>query len=321
MKRPFTHFSIAAALFLAGALAPSPLVAQDKKPEEQKGQPAQDEVRDVEEVTAYMAWYGASKAGDTAKALVAAKDYLAKYPSGQNAEFVKKWLDGQKWGGFNEAVKKKDMAEVVRIGREHQSEDASFAYWTAWYLRQNELLTAGEPAHAKEAEEFTRAALEFVEKGGVATGIEAAKFDKSANLAWLHQNLALLAAKSGKPEEALEHYDKSSQLAPADAAIMARNQLGCGSLHKELYDQAVTKYKTLAGAAAAASPSPEAQAAIDTANKHADAAIECWAKFLGGSSGSPALRQKIEAAIGALWTYRHPDQPDGWKALVQKTGA
>lgn len=316
MKRLLPSFVTAAALLLACGLAPSSLLGQEQKTEQKA-----DDVRDVEEVTAYMAWYGASQAGDVAKALAAARDYLAKYPNGENAEFVKKWMAGQVWGGFNAAVQKKDMNEVVRIAREKMAEDESFAYWAAWYLRQNELLGSGEAVHAKDADEFSRKALEFVEKGGVATGIEAAKFDKAANVAWLHQNLALVAAKDGRHTEALEHYAKSSQAAPGDAAINARNHLGCGTIHKDLYDAAVAKYKALPAPAAGASPSPEAQAAIDTANRHADDAIQCWAKFLALNTGSPALRTRIETAIGALWTYRHPDQPDGWKALAQKGGA
>lgn len=304
------QFPTAAALILACALAPAPILGQEQKA---------DEVRDADEVAAYMAWYGANTAGDTAKAMAAAKEYLEKYPKGENVAFVRKWLAGVQWQGFNEAVKKKDMAELVRIARERLGEDPSFAYWAAWYLRQNELLVSAAAAHAKEAEELSRVALEFVEKGGVATGIEQAKFDKSANLAWLHQNLALVAAKAGRRNEALEHYEKSSQLAPADAALNARNQLGCGSLHKDLYDEAVAKYQALPAAdRAPEKPAPAAQEAIDAANGHADSAIQCWARFLSGKSGSPELRARIEAAVGALWSYRHPEQPDGWKALVQK---
>lgn len=285
-------------LSLACALSPRPLLAQA-----------------ADEPSVYAAWYAASQGGDAASALAAAKDYLAKFPDGANAGYVKKWMASQQWKGFNEAVQKKDMNAMIAAGRENLAADASFAYWMAWYLRQNELLSAGDPAHAKEAEEFSKAAIEFVERGGVATGIDAAKWNKDANLAWLHQNLALLAAKDGRAEEAFRHYETSSKLAPGDAALNARNHLGCGSLNKSLYDDAVAKFKALPDAEKGG---PSAQAAIETANKHADAAIQCWARFLGTGTGSPDLRSKIEAAIGALWAYRHPDQPEGWKALVQK---
>src|SRR5512138_1284621 len=51
---------------------------------------AQEVVQD--EGSAYRAWHDASQAGDNAKALAAAKEYVAKYPSGQYADFVKKWM-------------------------------------------------------------------------------------------------------------------------------------------------------------------------------------------------------------------------------------
>ena len=52
---------------------------------------AQEVVQD--EGAAYRAWYEANKAGDSAKTLAAAKDYLAKYPTGQYAESTQE-VDG-----------------------------------------------------------------------------------------------------------------------------------------------------------------------------------------------------------------------------------
>lgn len=308
MKRTLWPFTTAAAVLLSWALVPAaPVHAQDAA-----------ETQNADEVAAYMAWYGASTSGETDKALAAAREYLEKFPEGQNAGYVRKWLSGIQWQPFNEAIKQKDMAEMIRLGRAGLADDASFAYWMAFYLRQNELLGSADAVHMKEAEEFSRQALDFVDKGGVPTGIDAAKFDKDANLAWLHQNLALVAAKSGRPDEALEQYATSSKLGAGDAAITARNQIGCASLHKDLYEQAVEKYKALPEAERdPASPSEAATAAIDTANRHADGAIECWAAFLSGGSGSPELRSRIETAIAALWAYRHPDEPEGWKTLVK----
>ena len=52
---------------------------------------AQEVVQD--EGAAYRAFHEASQAGDTAKAIEAAKAYLEKYPSGQYADFITKWHD------------------------------------------------------------------------------------------------------------------------------------------------------------------------------------------------------------------------------------
>jgi tetratricopeptide (TPR) repeat protein len=282
----------------------------------------------VEEVTAYGAFHAAQTAGDTAKAAELARAYLQKFPKGQYAEYLGKFLGTARWQQFNEAIKKKDMAGMITVGREGLAQDAgdvNYLYWMAVNLRQNELLGAGEAAHAKEAEEFTLKAIERVEAGGVPVGVDPAKFDKNGSLGLFQQSLALLAAKRGDTAKALEHYQKSSALAPKDIAINARNYLGCGTVHKSAYDQAVEKYQALPEAARTSDPpAAEAAAAVDVANKEADAAIDCWARFLAVTAANPSdTRTKVEQALGALYQYRHPDQPQGYQALVEKykTGA
>ena len=281
----------------------------------------------VDEVAAYQAWYLANAAGETAKATEAARAYVEKFPAGEHAEYLRKWLAGAQWGAFNEAIKKKDMAEMVRLGDERLAQDPkdlAALYWMALNLRQNELLSTAEAVHAEKAGDFSKRAIELIEAGGVPAGVDPAKWNKDANLAWLHQNVALVAAKAGHTEEALARYEKSSALAPKEVAIQARNSLGCGSLHKELYDKSVAAYQALPEAERTGdAPSEAAKAAVDTANTHADAAIECWARFLGvmGTSGSAELRSRIESTLSALYQYRHPEEPEGYKALVEKYAA
>jgi len=277
----------------------------------------------VEEVTAYGAFHAAQTAGDTAKAAELARAYLEKFPQGQYAEFLTKWLTGARWARFNEAIKKKDMAAMVTVGREGLAQDPAdlnYLYWMALNLRQNELLGAGADPHADAAAEFSRKAIERIEAGAVPVGVDAAKWNKDANLAWLHQNLALIAAKQGKTEDALAAYEKSSALAGSDVALNARNTLGCGTLHKTKYDQAVAQYQALPEASRTSDPpAAEATAAIDLANREADAAIECWARFMAVTAASPSeVRTKVEQALAALYQYRHPDQPQGYQALVEK---
>jgi tetratricopeptide (TPR) repeat protein len=283
---------------------------------------AQEEAN-LEEVTAYTAFHAAQTAGDAAKATELARAYLEKFPKGQYAEALTKWLGGARWARFNEAIKKKDMAGMVTIGREALAQDpadVNYLYWMAVNLRTNELLGGGDAANAEAAAEFSRKAIERIEAGGVPVGVDAAKWNKDAVLAVLHQNLALVAAKQGKGDEALQHYQKSSALAPKDVALNARNTLGCGTLHKAKYDQAVAKYQALPEAGRTSDPpAAEATAAIDLANREADAAIECWARFLAVTAANPSeTRNKVEQALGALYQYRHPDQPQGYQALVEK---
>jgi tetratricopeptide (TPR) repeat protein len=296
-------------LMLAAAwLAAGPLWAQQEA--------------NIEEVTAYTAFHAAQTAGDAAKATELARAYLEKFPKGQYAEALTKWLGGARWARFNEAIKKKDMAGMVTVGREALAQDPAdinYLYWMAVNLRQNELLGGGD-ANAAAAAEFSRAAIERIEAGAVPVGVDAAKWNKDAVLAVLHQNLALVAARQDKADEALQHYEKSSALAPRDVAINARNTLGCGTLHKSKYDDAVARYQALPEAARTSDPpSADATAAVDLANKEADAAIQCWARFLAVTAANPSeTRNKVEQALAALYQYRHPDQPQGYQALVEK---
>jgi tetratricopeptide (TPR) repeat protein len=283
---------------------------------------AQEEAN-LEEVTAYTAFHAAQTAGDTAKATELARAYLEKFPKGQYADALTKWMGAARWGRFNEAIKKKDMAGMVTIGREGLAQDPNdinYLYWMAVNLRTNELLGGGSAANVDAAAEFSRKAIERIEAGAVPIGVDAAKWNKDATLAVLHQNLALVAAKQDKVEEALQEYEKSTALAPKDLAINARNTLGCGTLHKSAYDDAVQKYQALPEASRTSDPpAAEATAAIDLANKEADAAIDCWARFLAVTAANPSeTRNKVEQALGALYQYRHPDQPQGYQAIVEK---
>lgn len=276
-----------------------------------------------EEASAYQAWFAADAAKDLPKGADLAQAYLDQYPKGKYADYLGKWLTETRWTLFNEAIKKKDMAEMVRIGEarlKRDAKDLTYLYWMSLNLRQHELL-AGKADHSKEAADYSKRALELIESGAKPLGVDAAKWNKDANLAWLHQNLALLAAEAGNKDDALKEYETASGLAPKDVAIQARGALGCGGIYKDEYDEAVAKYQALPEAErSAASPSPEAKQLIDDANANADKAIDCWARFLGVTKGtaSEAVRSKMEATLAAMYKYRHPEEPEGYKALVEK---
>lgn len=278
----------------------------------------------LEEATAYQAWFVANAANDVAKASELAQAYLGQFPKGQYADYLGKWLVGAHWNLFNAAIKNKDMAEMVRLGEvrlKQDPKDLTYLYWMALNLRQNELLGSGETTHSKQAADFSMRAIASIEGGGQPAGVDASKWNKDANLAWLHQNLALIATTAGDKDEALKQYEQSSALAPSEIAIQARNTLGCGSIYKDKYDEAVAKYQALPEAERSPeSPSPTASQLIEQANQDADRAIDSWAHFLGVTKGTAAeaVRTKMEATLAAFYKYRHPDEPEGYKALVEK---
>ena len=286
--------------------------------------PAAAQEASLEEASAYQAWFAANAANSLPKAVELAQTYLETFSNGQYAEYLGKWLTGTRWNLFNEAIKKKDMAEMVGLGEsrlKQDPKDLTHLYWMALNLRQHELLGPADVAHAKEASDFSSRAIALIDAGGQPAGIDAAKWNKDANLAWLHQSLALLAAREGNKDEALKQYELSSTLAPNDVGIQARNTLGCGSIHKSRYDEAVGRYQALPEAERSAeSRSAVATQLIGEANANADKAIDSWARFLGVTKGaaSEAVRSKMEATLAALHKYRHPDEPEGYKALIEK---
>src|SRR5512138_1893367 len=79
---------------------------------------AQEVVQD--EGSAYRAWHDASQKGDVDQAIEAAKAYLEKYPTGQYADFLKKWLadPALKMARLEAAIKAKRTSDMIAIGRE-----------------------------------------------------------------------------------------------------------------------------------------------------------------------------------------------------------
>ena len=305
---------LAAALFVAGA---GRATAQDE--------PA------LEEAAAYGAWYQANEAKDVAKAYELAREYVQKFPKGQYAEFLTKWVAGARGALFNQALQKKDMAAMLKLGQERLAEDPDdLAYLVslALNLRRYELFAS--PAnftHAAEAADFSKRAIALIEAGKVPGGADPAKWNKNDALGWLHQNLAAIAYKDEKKDDALAAFQKSTEADKDNAGLVAYNLLYAGFIHKDRYDAAVKQYQELPEAdRQAAEPTEAAKAAVEEANRHADAAIESWARFAGlaeaqGTYGE--TRERIARALAGLWAYRNPEDPEGYLKLIEqhKAGA
>jgi hypothetical protein len=303
----------ALSLVLALALVPAVAAPQDA----------------TEEVTAYSSWLAASQAKDAEKALGLANDYLTKFPKGQYAQYLTKWVTATRGALFNQAIASKNVGAMLKLGREHLAahpDDLDYVLALALNLRRLELF-ASPPVetHAKDTNELSQKAIALIEAGKLPTGASAATWPKNATLAWLTQNVAIVAARQQKTDAALAALAKSSSLDPKNASLGSYNALLCGTLRKSRYDAPVATFKALPEAERGATLSANAKAALDDANAQADAAVDCWARFLALSDGQPAfasLRGKIEKTAGELYAYRHPDQPDGLSALVahQKGG-
>ena len=316
------------ALFMPPALASSALLGttvQDPTPEE---------------AAAYKAWFDANNAKDYPKAMELAKAYLEKLPSGKYAAYLKdKWIPSLNPFFFNKAVESKNVAEIIRIGKEVLARDAdNLDYLSALVVQIRTLELFATPpnyAHSAEAGEFAERAIKLIEAGKTPTGADPTKFNKNVTLAYLHQTLAVIYEHDKNTDKALAEYDKSASLDPSNATFFFH----CGRIHNDKYAAAAQKYDAAQKKAdaipdadrKAADPKPEVKAAVDEAknaltevNGQADAVINCWARFLGLTvKNNPwgATRAQIEKAFTDLYKYRHNDSTDGMQKLIDDNAA
>jgi hypothetical protein len=286
---------------------------------------AQEVVQD--EGAFYRAFHEASQAGDTAGALTAAKAYLEKYPSGQYADFIKKWQDTARMTLLDTAIKEKRTADMIAIGREilaADPENLNVVYALAFNIRRNELLAA-PPVYqnAAAAVEFAKRGISLVESGKTLTGV--ASFDKDATLAWMTQILAMNEGKNGNAAEAIKLYEKSTALAAGDP-LAARNLLAVVALRQGKYAELAKAYNALPEAdRGAAEPSAEVKAAKEALNLEADALIDAAAGFVvfGKTKGlPPATVDRVNQLLETVYKGRFPEDAtlDGLKKILADKG-
>ncbi len=287
---------------------------------------AQEVVQD--EGAFYRAFHEASQAGDTAKAIDAAKAYLDKYPAGQYAEFIKKWQDTARMTLLDTAIKEKRTADMLKVGQEilaADPENLNVIYALAFNIRRNELIAA-PPVYqnAAAAVDLAKRGITLVEAGKTLTGV--ASFDKGATLAWMTQILAVNEGKNGSAAEAIRLYEKSTAFASGDP-LVARNMLGVVALRQGKYGELAKAYNALPEAdRAAAEPNPEVKAAKEALNLEADALIEAAAGFVayGRSKGlPPATVDRVNTLLETVYKGRFPEDAtlDGLKKILADKGA
>jgi hypothetical protein len=288
---------------------------------------AQEVVQD--EGAAYRAWHEASQAGDSAKAMAAAKAYLEKYPTGQYGDFIKKWLGTAQMTALDASIKEKRTADMISVGREilaADPENLNVLYALAFNIRRNELLASPPSfANAPAAVEFSKKAISLVESGKTLVGVQS--FDKNATLAWLTQILAVIEAKNGTAAEAIKLYEKSTSFAPGDPAIAGQNLLRVFTLRQTAYADAVKAYNAFPEAdRGAAEPKPEVKAAREALNAEADALIDSAAGFVAFASAkglAPAMKDRVNQALEAVYKVRFPEDTtlEGLKKILASKGA
>jgi tetratricopeptide (TPR) repeat protein len=289
--------------------------------------PAQEVVQD--EGAFYRAWHDASQAGDNAKALAAAKAYLEQFPTGQYADFIKKWLGTAQMTALDAAIKEKRTADMITMGRDilaSDPENLNVLYALAFNIRRNELLTAPQKFdHAADAKEFAQKAIALVEGGKTLVGVQT--FDKNATLAWLYQTLAIVEGNGGNVAEAVKLYDKSSSLAPDDVAIKGRNLLNEIAMEQNAYSEAAKAFNALPEAdRAAAEPPPAVKTAREALNTEADRLIDAATTFVafGKAKNLPAATiDKVGQLLQTVYKVRFPEDTslEGLNKMLAAKGA
>jgi tetratricopeptide (TPR) repeat protein len=277
-----------------------------------------------DEALAYHAWFAANLTQDNAKAVEAAEAYLEKFPSGEYAEFLSKWLAPAQLAALNEAIKAGRVDQMLAVGNRiltKDPENLNVAYALAFQLRRRELMAKPRSyAHAAETVELSQKAISLVESGKTLAGVQ--NFDKNATLAWLYQNLAIVAGKDGASDKAVELYNKSTSLAPQDPAIAGRNLLELLSWRQATYADAANAYNALPEEErGAAEPSPEVQQARAKVDTEADALIDVAASFVALAevkSLPQATRDKVYGVLESVYKSRNPDDAEaaGLQAVI-----
>jgi len=271
------------------------------------------------EVEAYRAWYEVRNEARTAMPL--AKAYLARFPDGRYADYLGRWVKSARAQLFNDAMKAKDLDEMIALAREALAADAEsldYLYLVAYHGHEALLATPPDYARAAATAEFAQRAIGLIEAGRVPGVVERSEWHRDRTLAWLHQMLALLDDRSGRTGDALTRYEKAAALDPADAY----NFLACGSLHQKAYATAVERLNAFPEAdRREVDRRPEVQAALEEVNREADAIIRCWSRFMaltGDAGDYGETRGRVSTALAELYAYRHPDTPGGIEQLIRQ---
>ena len=295
-------------LMLALAVPYGSALAQDAKPRD--------------EAAIYKDWYDANTAKDVEKAYPFAEEYLEKFPSGQYAAYLKKWRFNAYGFFFNKARQAKNMADELKWGKKALAEDPQnidYLYLLAFDLRTNEIFANPQNlSHAADVIDFTNRTVTLIEGGKLPNGFAADK--KNALLAQLTQTLAVIEAKNGSKDKALEIYKKSAAYDPANSSLNAYSYLQCGVINQAKYGEASKKFEALPKEQKENPEDANHKAVLAEVNTAADAVIECWARFLASpeSASYGETRARVEATVKDLWKFRHDDKEDGLTEYINK---
>jgi len=269
-----------------------------------------------DEAADYKAWYDANEAKDMAKAYDLAKAFVAKYPTGANTDYLKRWIPPTRGGLFNTALTAKDVSKMLQYGNEALAgdpNDIDYLYLLSVAIYSYEILQKNFE-HATQLVDFNQRIVSLLDSGKVPNAFaKDTTFNKNTLIASLNQQIGVVALKNGDNDKAISVFQKASSLNPKDPY----NYLQIGVLtYSSKYKVAAEKYQAFSAEdRGAAEPKPEVKAALDEVNKQTDIVIENWAHYVALEANPDA---QVKSGLTELYKFRHPDTPDGLQKLIDQ---
>ena len=270
--------------------------------------------QNITEAEAYRNWYSANSAGEMKKAFDLASAFLATFPTGEHADYFRKWIPQAGIKLLEEAVTAKDVAEIDRLGKHLLAADPDNLDLAAFLAVQLRTLDTNFQYWA-HTQEFAQTSIRLIESGRTLTTNPSIPFNKNETFAYFYDTLAAIDEHNKDMDRALENFERAAQIDPENA----RYWLNSGRLHQFRYITAATEFAAFPETDRnAAELKPNVKAVLDRAQKEADAVITYWVRFmqLPKNEYSAEIKQKIMTTLTELYSFRHPDAPEGLKQLI-----
>jgi tetratricopeptide (TPR) repeat protein len=280
---------------------------------------------------------------EIAPALVAAADFIKKYPKsellkpmGTNiASKISKYTVVEQQLTFAESYrttfKGTSAADIIIPvivdvdGRTNKFDDAFKE--GADYLSRNQTDIAtmtrlallgvdqakhGNPKFIADSQTYALATIAILEAPQKPDAVDQSVFDeyKTTWLAPLHQASGVCSLVSGKNDEALARFKKAAAVDPKDPTTY----LLMGTVANRQYQPMVDKYNKM-------TPGPDATEALKQAQAQLDVVIDYYAHAVGLSEGNEKLKDmhdQILEDLTGFYTYRHQGKKDGLQELIDK---
>lgn len=270
-----------------------------------------------EDAASYAQWYAVRS--DIPVAIGKAEAYLERFPNGQYAAYLTTWIAAAAGISFNDAVKAKNVTEVIRIGKSVLAQDPDNLDYLCGLVIQintNELFARPASfAHAGEQADFAPRVIRLLESGRTPTS-NGQPFSRNATLAYMHGTLGTIYEHDQNPDMALKEYETAASLAPSNGTYAFH----CGRIHNDRYIIAVRKWQTLPDQSA------EANAIFGDIMREIDAIITYWSSGLALTARSAEwgeARPVIERIVTDFRNYRNgvgDDSARSGTASIRKSG-